>query len=90
MGYGGFEAYGLNILAAFDAKPFGSKTAEGKPVYSMEQLEGYCRSHNVLMAIITVPAENAQEVCDCLIRCGIKAIWNFAPTHLDGRYGASL
>ena len=35
------------------------------------------------MAIITVPVEYAQEVCDRLIRCGIKAIWNFAPTHLD-------
>ena len=25
----------------------------------------------------------AQGVCDLLIRNGIKAIWNFAPTHLD-------
>lgn len=83
LGYSGFEAYGLNILAAFDANPFSSKTSEGKPVYSMEQLETYCRSHKVLMAIITVPAKNAQQVCDCLIRCGIKAVWNFAPTHLD-------
>ena len=35
------------------------------------------------MAIITVPADHAQEVCDRLIKCGIKAVWNFAPTHLD-------
>ena len=35
------------------------------------------------MGIITVPAAHAQEVCDQLIACGIKAIWNFAPIHLD-------
>ena len=37
----------------------------------------------VLMGIITVPAEGAQEVANQLIAGGIKAIWNFAPTHLD-------
>jgi redox-sensing transcriptional repressor len=35
------------------------------------------------MGIITVPAEYAQSVCDQLIECGIKAIWTFAPTHLE-------
>ena len=35
------------------------------------------------MGIITVPGQYAQEVCDRLIACGIKAVWNFAPTHLD-------
>ncbi len=83
LGYIGFEAYGLNILAAFDAAPTGSQTDEGKPIYHIDQLESFCRGHNVLMGIITVPAEHAQQVCDKLIACGIKAIWNFAPTHLD-------
>ena len=83
LGYSGFEAYGLNILAAFDAKPVAEKTDEGRPIYPMDQMESFCRSNKVLMGIITVPAEYAQEVCDRLIRCGIKAVWNFAPTHLD-------
>jgi redox-sensing transcriptional repressor len=30
-----------------------------------------------------VPTAYAQEVCDKLIACGIKAVWNFAPTHLE-------
>ena len=34
------------------------------------------------MGIITVPVEHAQQVCDKLIGCGIKAIWNFAPIQL--------
>lgn len=83
LGYSGFDAYGLNILAAFDAEPFSDHTDEGKPVYPISRLESFCRTNSVLMGIITVPAKHAQDVCDQLVRCGIKAIWNFAPTHLD-------
>ena len=80
LGYSGFEAYGLNILAAFDADP---KACDAKTVISMDRLEKFCKSKKILMGIITVPKEHAQEVCDRLIACGIKAIWNFAPVHLD-------
>lgn len=83
MAYIGFEEYGLNILAAFDKHPKMEKTEDGKPVYNISKLAHFCRTHKVLMGIITVPAEAAQEVADQLIEGGIKAIWNFAPTHLD-------
>ena len=83
MGYKGFQEYGLNILAAFDRDPAKEEPKVKHPVYAIEKLENYCRSHKVLMGIITVPGECAQEVCDLLIKCGIKAIWNFAPAHLD-------
>jgi len=83
LGYGGFEAYGLNILAAFDANPVVDCTEDGKPILPMEELENYCRENKILMGIITVPAAYAQQVCDQLIACGIKAIWTFAPIHLD-------
>ena len=83
MGYKGFDEYGLNILAAFDSNPKMEKTDEGKPIYPIEKLAHFCRIHKVLMGIITVPAEGAQQVADQLIAGGIKAIWNFAPTHLD-------
>lgn len=82
-GYSGFEAYGLNILAAFDINPAADRTDEGTPIYHMSQLESFCRSNKVLMGIITVPAKYAQEVCDQLIASGIKAIWTFAPIHLE-------
>ena len=87
MGYRGFDEYGLNIMAAFDRSPKMEKTDEGKPVYNITELEQFCRSHKVLMGIITVPAEGAQAVADQLIAGGIKAIWNFAPTHLDVPHG---
>lgn len=83
LGYNGFEAYGLNILAAFDEKPVLDVTEDGKPIYSIDKLESFCRNNKILMAIITVPAQYAQKVCEQLISCGIKAIWNFAPVHLD-------
>ena len=83
LGYSGFDAYGLNILAAFDAKPTSDATDDGKPIYPISQLESFCRANKVLMGIITVPTDHAQSVCDQLIACGIKAVWNFAPTHLE-------
>lgn len=83
LGYGGFEAYGLNILAAFDVDPVRSEMQDNKQILHMEELESFCRANQILMGIITVPAQFAQQVCDRLIACGIKAIWNFAPIHLD-------
>lgn len=83
MGYSGFEEYGLDIIAAFDLHPAIERTGEGKPVYPMSELDRFCRLHKVLMGIITVPAKSAQEAADRLIAVGVKAIWNFAPVHLD-------
>jgi len=83
LGYSGFAAYGLNILAAFDEKPEKDKTEEGRPIYPMDGFEAFCKTNKVLMGIITVPAQYAQQVCDRMIGCGIKAVWNFAPVHLD-------
>ena len=83
LDYKGFEAYGLNILAAFDIRPMAEQTEGGKPILPMEELEAFCRKNKVLMGIITVPAAHAQEVCDTLVKSGIKAIWNFANAHLE-------
>ena len=83
MGYSGFEEYGLNIVAAFDSASKMDKTEEGTPIYPIARLPQFCRTHKVLMGIITVPVGSAQEVADLLISAGIKAIWNFAPAHLD-------
>ena len=57
--------------------------SSGKPVLPRSALEDLCSRRKILIGILTVPAAAAQGVCDLLIRNGIKAIWNFAPTHLD-------
>lgn len=83
LDYSGFSEYGLRILAAFDVSPSTKNIDGGKPILSMDRLKSFCDEHMVRMGIITVPAAHAQSVCDQLIACGIRAIWNFAPTHLD-------
>ena len=83
MDHKGFDEYGLNILAGFDVHPNREQTEDGKPIYSMDKLESFCHANKVRMGIITVPAAHAQQVCDQLIHSGIKASWNFAPTHLE-------
>ncbi len=84
LGYVGFAEYGLNIVAAFDNNAsICGKPENDKPILLMDQLEAVCRERQILIGIITVPAAQAQAVCDLLIDNGIKAIWNFAPTHLD-------
>ncbi len=83
LGYSGFDAYGLNILAAFDTFAGENESESGKPILPMDKLESFCKANKVCMGIITVPAAYAQTVCEQLIASGIKAIWNFAPIHLD-------
>ena len=83
LGYSGFDDYGLNILAAFDVNIKKPQVVDGKPLLPMEDLKDFCRDNKILMGIITVPAASAQQVCDKVIDSGIKAIWNFAPVHLD-------
>lgn len=84
MGYGGFSEYGLDIVAAFDTNPAAVGMDEsGKPVLPVSELERVCAERNVLIGIITVPAAHAQQAADQLVKSGIKAIWNFAPAHID-------
>ena len=45
-------------------------------------LRAFCSEHNVKVGIITVGQGSAQAVCDKLVKCGVKAIWNFAPCAL--------
>ncbi len=83
LGYNGFAEYGLKVSAAFDSAPDKvGATIGGKEVYPLSSLEDYCHREQVKIAVITVPAEAAQEICDRLVNCGIDAILNFAPCSL--------
>ena len=90
LDYSGFESSGLNVMACFDLNPVEKKSESGKPIYSMNRLETFCKCYDVRIGIIAVPPENAQAVCDGLVACGIQAIWNFAPTHLKVPQGVVL
>ena len=82
LDYGGFEEFGIRILAGFDCNEANIRSGTGSTVLSIATLETYCAEHNVKIGIITVGQGSAQEVCDKLVACGIKAIWNFAPCAL--------
>ena len=83
MEYDGFTQFGLKIDAGFDVREelFGSFIG-GKPVFDEKTLSDYVRSKGTTMAILTVPAKFAQSTADKLIGSGVKAIWNFSPTHI--------
>lgn len=83
LSYAGFESYGLNIVAGFDSdENLFNKTVNRKIIMPMNKLEDFVKRANVHIGIITVPSQNAQEVCNRLVKAGVKAIWNFAPTHV--------
>ena len=82
LDYSGFEENGLNVMAAFDTQPSAKQSASGKAIYPMSRLESFCKCYDVRIGIIAVPDYQAQAVCDSLVACGIRAIWNFAPVHL--------
>ncbi len=83
LAYSGFEDYGIEIVAAFDSNPeiIGSSIA-GKPVLPLVKLETVCFNDSIALGIIATPEGAAQSTCDRLISCGIRAVWNFAPTFL--------
>ena len=83
MDYSGFKAFDLNIMAGFDIQPVAEQSKSGKPIYHVNRMKTFCKHYDVHIGIIAVPAQSAQSVCDCMIECGIKAIWNFAPVTLD-------
>ncbi|MCL2646567.1 MAG: redox-sensing transcriptional repressor Rex [Phycisphaerales bacterium] len=84
LGYHKFAEYGLEIVAAFDTDPAKvGKRIHGKYVLALEGLPKLVRRMHIAIGIITVPVGAAQEVADLLVEGGVRAIWNFAPTHLN-------
>lgn len=74
-----FVKKNLHIVAGFDIDPSKQNKSYGIPIYSFDKMPEIIRSKNVATAIIAVPFQVAQEVCNTLIAAGIKGILNFAP-----------
>jgi redox-sensing transcriptional repressor len=82
--YPGLSEYGLNLVAVFDNSPEKlDRSIGGFSIQPLTDLAEVVKNFDVGIAIITVPKEAAQSVCDLVVRQQIKAIWNFAPTQLD-------
>ena len=73
----------LSIVAAFDNNPDkAGRAVHGCRCYNITELPEVIRGQNIRVAIITVPAGEAQGVADLLVRSGVKGILNFAPVPL--------
>jgi len=81
--YQNLELQGFPVHGIFDVNPkLIGLEIRGQPVRDMDELEPVIRERGIRIAILTVPAANAQGVTDRLVRAGIVGIFNFAPTDL--------
>lgn len=84
LGYRGFGTRGLNIVAAFDTNPeVIGKTFHSREVFNFDKFADLAQRMHVQIGIIATPAAVAQQVATVMVLSGIRAIWNFAPAHLD-------
>ena len=90
LDYGGFEEFGIKILAGFDCNESVITETKSKRVLPIKHIKNFCAENNIKIGIITVGQGSAQEVCNELISCGIRAIWNFAPCALNVPEGVIL
>ena len=81
--YQGFRDRGFRITALFDndLQKVG-KTLEGMTVRPVHELADLVRDRDLNLAVLSVPAEVAQQVADQLVGSGIVGIFNFAPVAL--------
>lgn len=82
--YRGFRQRGFSILAAYDNNPDKiGRTLEGIPVRNIADLDRDIQREHPDIVVLTVPGEEAQVVVDRVVKAGVKAILNFAPTQLQ-------
>lgn len=80
LSYRGFQEQGFEVVAAFDADARRYRDRKlPVPVYGMDKIADIIRDQHVKMAIVTVPANAAQEVTNTLVAAGITGVLNFAP-----------
>jgi redox-sensing transcriptional repressor len=84
LGYHGLQDYGFRIVGAFDQDPrIIGKWVHGRKVQAVGQLTPFVRRGEILLGVLTVPGEVAQETAELMVRAGINGIWNFTPVKLQ-------
>ena len=73
----------LKIVAAFDVDPAKvGRVMAGTRTYPMEQIEMVFGDQAIGIAILTIPAEEAQAVARRVVQAGARAVLNFTQVHL--------
>ena len=79
-----FEKRGFKVVGIFDVNPvLKGISIRGNEIRMMDELPEFLKTHDVQIATLTLPKNNAAETADMLVKQGIKAIWNFAHLDLD-------
>ncbi len=82
--YQGFESHGFRLVAIFDnaVKKMGAKIG-GLEVQDIAEMPRVVRAKRLQIAILAVPASEAQGVANNLVQAGIRAVLNYAPITLS-------
>lgn len=89
--YGGFVDRGFRIEVVFDNDP--EKIGQRIGTFTVQNMEDFIpitRNRGIRVAMLAVPAQNAQEATDQLIEAGIQAILCYAPTSVAVPNGVKL
>lgn len=83
VSYRGFAQRGFRVLGVYDTNPqLIGRMVDGVGIRSMAQLEHDAAREQPDIAVLTVPAEFAQQVAERVVAAGVRAIMNFAPAPL--------
>jgi len=87
----GFLAKGFNLVATFDiSSSLVGMTAGGVPVRHLDEMQEFLLQSDIRMAIMAVPPQAAQGVCNLLCEAGIRGILNFAPIYICAPKGVTV
>ena len=80
--YMNFERRGFIVKGIFDKNPdLYGKELRGIVVQPVDKIEDFVRENEIDIAVLTIPKDGAVKTAEKLVKCNIKAIWNFA--HVD-------
>jgi redox-sensing transcriptional repressor len=80
-----FGDHGFRVVAVFDTDPrkIGKRVNEQLVVRPPEDLARVVEADDIVVGVIAVPGEAAQEVADALVKAGVKIIFNYSETLLQ-------
>jgi redox-sensing transcriptional repressor len=79
-----FAEHGINIAAVFDNDPDKvGRTIGVNSISDSRQLADAVREKNIIVGVVAVPAESAQQVAQELIDSGVRIIFNYSEALLD-------
>ena len=91
LSYPGLAPEGFQIVAAFDAdREIVGKKVGNLKVQSIDVLDKVVTDQNITIGIVAVPGQHAQGVIDHLVKCGVKAVLNYAPISPQGQEGVTI